>query len=209
MAADINHNYENLQESYLFAETAKRVNAYSHSHPEAKLIRMGIGDVTRPLPEAVVKALHRASDEMGKAETFRGYGPEQGYDFLREAVREYYRRFGVELAAEEIFISDGAKSDLGNILDIFSRSCRVLVTDPVYPVYVDTNLMDGREILYARAGEENGFLPMPEEGMEADLIYLCSPNNPTGAVYTREQLKEWVDFANVRGSVIIFEAAYE
>lgn len=209
MAADINHNYENLQESYLFAETAKRVNAYSHSHPEAKLIRMGIGDVTRPLPEAVVKALHRASDEMGKAETFRGYGPEQGYDFLREAVREYYRRFGVELAAEEIFISDGAKSDLGNILDIFSRSCRVLVTDPVYPVYVDTNLMDGREILYARAGEENGFLPMPEEGMEADLIYLCSPNNPTGAVYTREQLKEWVDFANARGSVILFDAAYE
>lgn len=209
MAADINYNYENLQESYLFAETAKRVNAYSHSHPEAKLIRMGIGDVTRPLPEAVVKALHRASDEMGKAETFRGYGPEQGYDFLREAVREYYRRFGVELAAEEIFISDGAKSDLGNILDIFSRSCRVLVTDPVYPVYVDTNLMDGREILYARAGEENGFLPMPEEGMEADLIYLCSPNNPTGAVYTREQLKEWVDFANVRGSVILFDAAYE
>lgn len=209
MAADINHNYENLQESYLFAETAKRVNVYSHSHPEAKLIRMGIGDVTRPLPEAVVKALHRASDEMGKAETFRGYGPEQGYDFLREAVREYYRRFGVELAAEEIFISDGAKSDLGNILDIFSRSCRVLVTDPVYPVYVDTNLMDGREILYARAGEENGFLPMPEEGMKADLIYLCSPNNPTGAVYTREQLKEWVDFANVRGSVILFDAAYE
>lgn len=209
MAADINHNYENLQESYLFAEIAKRVNAYSQSHPEARLIRMGIGDVTRPLPEAVVKALHRASDEMGKAETFRGYGPEQGYGFLREAVREYYRRFGVELAAEEIFISDGAKSDLGNILDIFSRSCRVLVTDPVYPVYVDTNLMDGREILYARAGEENGFLPMPEEGMEADLIYLCSPNNPTGAVYTREQLKEWVDFANVRGSVILFDAAYE
>ena len=209
MAADINHNYENLQESYLFAEIAKRVNAYSQSHPEAKLIRMGIGDVTRPLPEAVVKALHSASDEMGRAETFRGYGPEQGYDFLREAVRAYYRRFGVELAAEEIFISDGAKSDLGNILDIFSRSCRVLVTDPVYPVYVDTNLMDGREIQYARAGEENGFLPMPEEGMEADLIYLCSPHTPTGAVYTREQLKEWVDFANARGSVILFDSAYE
>lgn len=209
MAASINRNYENLKENYLFAEISKRVKAYETAHPEADIIRMGIGDVTRPLPPAVVKALEEASEEMGNASTFRGYGPEQGYEFLREAIRSYYRRFGVERSLEEIFISDGAKSDLGNILDIFGLDNTVLVTDPVYPVYVDTNIMAGRDIIYAKASEENQFLPMPEPGLEADLIYLCSPNNPTGAVYNREQLKEWVDFANKNGSVILFDSAYE
>ena len=178
MAASINRNYENLKENYLFAEISKRVKAYETAHPEADIIRMGIGDVTRPLPPAVVKALEEASEEMGNASTFRGYGPEQGYEFLREAIRSYYRRFGVERSLEEIFISDGAKSDLGNILDIFGLDNTVLVTDPVYPVYVDTNIMAGRNIIYAKASEETQLLPMPEPGLEADLIYLCSPNHP-------------------------------
>lgn len=209
MAAETNRNYGQLKESYLFAEIAKRVNHYKTEHPEAEIIRMGIGDVTLPLPQECVQALCRASLEMGQAETFRGYGPEQGYDFLRTAVQNYYKKFCVQLDIDEIFISDGAKSDLGNILDIFSTSCTVLVTDPVYPVYVDTNRMDGRKIIYSRAGEENGFLPMPDAKKAADLIYLCSPNNPTGAVYNREQLKKWVDFANENESVILFDAAYE
>lgn len=170
---------------------------------------MGIGDVTRPLCKAVTDAMKKASDEMGTAEGFHGYGPEQGYAFLRDAVRDYYKKYEVELDSNEIFISDGAKSDVGNILDIFSRSTTVLVPDPVYPVYVDTNTMDGRKISYMNATEQNGFLPLPEEGINADLIYLCSPNNPTGAVYNRAQLREWVNFANRNGSVILFDSAYE
>ena len=170
---------------------------------------MGIGDVTRPLPKTVVSAMVAASEEMGKAESFRGYGPEQGYDFLKEPIQKYYQKFGVALALDEIFVSDGAKSDLGNILDLFDQDNTVLVTDPVYPVYVDTNMMDGRRIVYAMSSEENGFLPMPEDGLAADIIYLCSPNNPTGAVYDRAQLTQWVEYAKSRNAVIFFDAAYE
>ncbi len=205
----INENYAKLKESYLFSEIAHRVSAFSKEHTEKKLIRMGIGDVTLPLCDAVVSAMKQASEEMGKAETFRGYGPEQGYDFIKEKIREYYAKRGVSLSPDSIFISDGAKSDLGNILDIFSKDNTVLIPDPVYPVYVDTNVMDGRKIVFADANEKNGFLPLPDDKTDADIIYICSPNNPTGAVYDREGLTKWVDFAKKHGSVILFDAAYE
>ena len=205
----INEHYKDLQESYLFSTIAHKVSAYQTAHPDADIVRLGIGDVTRPLCPAVVEAMAAAVREMGEADSFRGYGPERGYDFLREAVRGYYTARGVGLKPEEIFISDGAKSDVGNILDLFDRNNTVLVPDPVYPVYVDTNLMAGRPILYLDANEENGFLPLPDESVRADLIYLCSPNNPTGAVYTREQLQQWVDYARDCGAVILFDAAYE
>lgn len=205
----INENYAKLKESYLFSEIAHRVSAFSKEHPEKKLIRMGIGDVTLPLCDAVVSAMKQASEEMGKAETFRGYGPEQGYDFIKEKIREYYAKRGVSLSPDSIFISDGAKSDLGNILDVFSKDNTVLIPDPVYPVYVDTNVMDGRKIVFADANEKNGFLPLPDDKTDADIIYICSPNNPTGAVYDREGLTKWVDFAKKHGSVILFDAAYE
>ena len=205
----LNSNYGNLKESYLFSDIARRVSEFSEKNPDRRIIKMGIGDVTRPLCKAVTDAMKKASDEMGTAEGFHGYGPEQGYAFLPDAVRDYYKKYGVSVDSNEIFISDGAKSDVGNILDIFSRSTTVLVPDPVYPVYVDTNTMDGRKISYMNATEQNGFLPLPEEGMNADLIYLCSPNNPTGAVYNRAQLREWVNFANRNGSVILFDSAYE
>ena len=205
----INENYAKLKESYLFSEIAHRFSAFSKEHPEKKLIRMGIGDVTLPLCDAVVSAMKQASEEMGKAETFRGYGPEQGYDFIKEKIREYYAKRGVSLSPDSIFISDGAKSDLGNILDIFSKDNTVLIPDPVYPVYVDTNVMDGRKIVFADANEKNGFLPLPDDKTDADIIYICSPNNPTGAVYDREGLTKWVDFAKKHGSVILFDAAYE
>ena len=205
----INENYAKLKESYLFSEIAHRVNAYSAANPDKKLIKMGIGDVTLPLCDAVVQAMKTAADEMGKAETFRGYGPEQGYDFLKEKIRAYYAKIGVELAPDSIFISDGAKSDLGNILDIFSKDNKILIPDPVYPVYVDTNVMDGRSIVFADANEQNGFLPLPDENTDADIVYICSPNNPTGAVYDRDGLKKWVDYAKKRKAVILFDAAYE
>lgn len=205
----LNENYDNLQESYLFTDIGRKIAAFCEANPDKKLIRMGIGDVTRPLVPAVVNALEAAAREMGAAETFRGYGPEQGYDFLREKIQGYYAGFGVSLALNEIFISDGAKSDVGNITDLFDQGNTVLVPDPVYPVYVDTNIMNGRKLVYANANEENGFLPLPDENTEGDIVYLCSPNNPTGAVYNREQLKCWVDWANNRGAVILFDAAYE
>ena len=205
----INRHYGALQDSYLFSTIARRVADYQQAHPEADVIRLGIGDVTRPLCPAVTEALSAAVREMGEKATFRGYGPEQGYDFLREAVREYYGERGIALDLHEIFISDGAKSDLGNILDLFDTDNTVLVPDPVYPVYVDTNRMAGRQVRYLDASRENGFLPMPEEGVRADLIYLCSPNNPTGAVYSREQLKAWVEYALEQNAVILFDAAYE
>ena len=205
----MNRHYGELQDSYLFSTIARRVADYQQAHPEADVIRLGIGDVTRPLCPAVTEALSAAVREMGEKATFRGYGPEQGYDFLREAVREYYGERGIALDLHEIFISDGAKSDLGNILDLFDTDNTVLVPDPVYPVYVDTNRMAGRQVRYLDASRENGFLPMPEEGVRADLIYLCSPNNPTGAVYSREQLKAWVEYALEQNAVILFDAAYE
>lgn len=206
---NLNTNYKNLQQSYLFSTIGKKVADFQKTNPSLPIIKLGIGDVTRPLCPAVVNAMKKACDEMGKAESFRGYGPEQGYGFLKEAILNYYKEKGVSLELDEIFVSDGAKSDVGNILDLFDKDNTVLVPDPVYPVYVDTNIMDGRNIVYMNANEENGFLPMPDEAVKAGLIYLCSPNNPTGAVYTKEQLKAWVDYAIDNHAVILFDAAYE
>lgn len=207
--AKMNANFLNLKENYLFKEISKQVAIYTAAHPNNRIIKMGIGDVTLPLAPAVVEAMKKAAEEMGHKETFRGYEDSgQGYDFLREAVKNYYAKRGVALDKEEIFISDGAKSDSGNINDIFDSSNTVLVTDPAYPVYVDSNTMDGKKILYADSTEENGFAAMPPE-FHSDLIYLCSPNNPTGSVYTKEQLKQWVKYAKENDAVIIFDAAYE
>lgn len=205
----VNENYKNVKQSYLFAEIARRVNAYAEANPDKNIIRMGIGDVTLPLCEAVISAMHNAVDEMAASETFRGYGPEQGYDFLREKILGYYKEMDVTLKLDEIFISDGAKSDVGNILDLFAADNTVLIPDPVYPVYMDTNVMDGRNIVFLNADASNGFLPLPDEAVDAGLIYLCSPNNPTGAVYNREQLTKWVEYASKKGAVILFDAAYE
>ncbi len=205
----INENYLNLEQSYLFSTVARKVNEFCKNNPDKKIIRLGIGDVTLPLCKAVIDALHKAVDEMGTKETFRGYGPEQGYDFLQNAVKGYYKKRNVELDTDEIFISDGAKSDIGNILDLFSQENTVLVPDPVYPVYVDTNIMAGRKVIFADANKENGFLPMPDFNQKADIIYICSPNNPTGAVYNKEQLKKWVQYAKEINAVILFDAAYE
>lgn len=205
----INENYSKLEQSYLFSTIAKKVNEFTTENPDKKVIRLGIGDVTLPLCKAVIDAMHKAVDEMGVQETFRGYGPEQGYKFLRDAVKDYYAKRNVELDLDEIFISDGAKSDLGNILDLFSKDNTVLVPDPVYPVYVDTNIMAGRKVIFANANGDNEFLPLPDENIKADLIYICSPNNPTGAVYNKEQLKKWVDYALANDAVILFDSAYE
>ncbi len=205
----LNDNFRNIKESYLFAEIAERTAAYSAAHPDKKIIRLGIGDVTLPLVPAVISALHSAVEDMSREETFKGYGPYEGYAFLREGIKKYYAENGVDVGLDEIFVSDGAKSDLGNILDIFSKDNTVLITDPVYPVYVDTNVMAGRKVIFAAANERNGFLPMPDGKVKADIIYICSPNNPTGAAYTKAQLKEWVDYANAMGAVILYDAAYE
>ena len=205
----INENYLKLQDSYLFSTIAKKVSQFQQENPDSSVIRLGIGDVTLPLCDAVINSLHGAVDEMGKQETFHGYGPEQGYDFLKNSLKSYYGSRNVTLDLNEIFVSDGAKSDLGNILDIFDVDNTVLVPDPVYPVYVDTNIMAGRKIEYINANEANGFLPLPDESVKADIIYLCSPNNPTGAVYNHEQLTRWVQFALAHNAVILFDAAYE
>jgi len=218
---EANEDYLKLPGSYLFSTVAKKSAAYQKAHPEAKIIRMGIGDVTQPLPPAVIKALHRAVDEMADAETFRGYAPDLGYDFLRKAMAENdYRARGCDIADDEIFISDGAKSDSGNIQEIFQRVNVLAVCDTVYPVYVDSNVMAGRtgtydekttrwsNVIYMPCTEENGFAPdFPEK--TPDFIYLCSPNNPTGTALTKDQLQGWVDYANRNGAVIIFDAAYE
>ena len=217
----LNHDYLKLRGSYLFSEIAKRVAAYSAQHPDEKIIRLGIGDVTRPLPPSVISALHSAVDEMAHEETFRGYAPDLGYEFLRNAIAEHdYKKRGCDIRPDEVFVSDGAKSDSGNIQEIFGADCTVAVCDPVYPVYVDTNVMSGRagdydeasglwsRIIYMPCTAENGFAPqLPEE--IPDLIYLCFPNNPTGATVTKDILQTWVDFANKHGSVIIYDAAYE
>ena len=206
----VNKHYAEVAESYLFSTIAHKVADYQKAHPQADIIRLGIGDVTLPLAGSVVQALHEASEEQGHKETFHGYIPsEQGYPFLREAIQGYYAGRGVALDTAEIFISDGAKSDLGNLLDLFDVDNTVLVPDPVYPVYVDDNVMAGRRITYMAATAENGFLPMPGADTKADIVYLCSPNNPTGAAYTREQLKVWVDWANAHDAVILYDAAYE
>lgn len=204
-----NTNYQNIADSYLFSTVAKKVNEFATKHPDKKIIKLGIGDVTLPLCKEVVKALKNASEEMGIKESFHGYGPEQGYEFLKTKLQKYYETHGVKLDNDEIFISDGAKSDLGNILDLFAVDNTVLVPDPVYPVYVDTNIMAGRKVVYIDANADNNFLPLPDKSIKADIIYICSPNNPTGAVYNKEQLKAWVDYAKENKSVILFDAAYE
>ena len=206
----LNHNFGKLEQSYLFSTIARKVAEFQKENPQASVIRMGIGDVTRPLGEAVDAALIKGAMEQGKAETFHGYGPEQGYDFLREAIAAYYKeQIGAAVNMEDVFISDGAKSDVGNVLDLFSADNTVLIPDPVYPVYLDTNVMDGRRIVFMQANQENGFLPMPEWNINADIIYLCSPNNPTGACYDHKQLTEWVRYANEQEAIILFDAAYE
>ena len=205
----VNHDFDNLVENYLFAEVAGRTTKYTQANPDKKVIKMGIGDVTLPLAPVVVDAFKKGAEELAHKETFKGYPSYEGYAFLREAISGYYAKNGVEVAADEIFVSDGAKSDCGNIGDIFAKDNVVLVTDPVYPVYVDSNIMAGRKIVYAPSNAENGFCAMPDENVHADIIYLCSPNNPTGAVYSAEQLKVWIDYALKNDAVILFDSAYE
>ena len=205
----INQNFDNLVPNYLFAEIAKKTSAYAAAHPEQKLIRLGIGDVTLPLPPTAVQAMKVGAGELSLKETFKGYPEYEGYDFVREAVAKYYAGYGVTVEADEVFISDGAKSDTGNIGDIFGADNTVMVPDPVYPVYVDANIMAGRRIVYAPGTRENRFLPMPDDNIHADIIYLCSPNNPTGAAYSADQLKAWVDYAIKNDAVILYDAAYE
>ncbi|MBR7009258.1 MAG: LL-diaminopimelate aminotransferase [Ruminococcus sp.] len=206
----INENFLKLEKNYLFINIAKKINAYKAAHPEADIIRMGIGDVTQPIAKCVVDAMKKGADEMGVKETFKGYEDSgAGYAFLREAVSGYYKSFGVDVPADDIRINDGAKADCGNIVDIFGNDNTVLITDPAYPVYVDTNRMCGRNVIFADSNEENGFAAMPDENVKCDLIYLCSPNNPTGSAYTYDQLKKWIAYAKKNNAVIIYDSAYE
>lgn len=204
-----NMYYNELKDSYFFYNIAQKTRTYVENHPGVKLLRMGIGDVSLPLCDAVIKALHEAVDDQASKSSFHGYMPECGAPFLREAIVKYYAKRGISLSAEEIFVSSGASDELGDILDLFDRSNQVLVIEPAYPAYVDANVMAGRKIMYLVSGEENEFLPEPNEKTEADIIYICSPNNPTGAVFSRSQLQAWVNYANKRGSIILFDAAYE
>jgi LL-diaminopimelate aminotransferase len=205
----VNRNFDNLVPNYLFADVAKRTNEYCKANPDKKVIRLGIGDVTLPLPKIAVEALKKGADDLGKKESFKGYPDYEGYEFVRQAVADYYGTFGVKIDASEVLITDGAKSDSGNIGDIFHKDNIVLVTDPVYPVYVDSNIMAGREIKLAPCNQSNNFAPTPDENVKADIIYLCSPNNPTGATFTKEQLQAWVDYANKNDAIIIYDSAYE
>ena len=204
-----NGNYGNLKDSYLFFGISKKVAAYQAEHPDMPVYRLGIGDVSRPLCDVVIKALHEAVNDQADGATFRGYTPECGIPEFRKAVAGYYARRNVTLDPDEVFVSSGASDELGDILDLFDASSPALVTQPAYPAYVDASIIAGRKVNFLNAGPDNDFLPLPGEDTEADLIYLCSPNNPTGAVYNREQLQQWVDFANRRGAVILFDAAYE
>ncbi len=204
-----NMHYSKLKDSYLFYNIAQKTKAYVEQHPGAKLLRMGIGDVLLPLCDAVIKALHEAVDDQASKSSFHGYMPECGAPFLREMIAKYYVNRGVSLSLDEVFVSSGASDELGDILDLFECSNSALVIEPAYPAYVDVNVMAGRKIVHLASGEENSFLPEPSEEIKADLLYICSPNNPTGAVFSRDQLQAWVDFANENGSVILFDAAYE
>jgi LL-diaminopimelate aminotransferase len=207
--AQINDNYLRLNQSYLFSEIGRRVAAYKAAHPEKRVVSLGIGDVTRPLPAACIEAMHRAVDELSRAESFRGYSPDQGYAFLREAIaKSDYAHTKYAVAPDEIFVSDGAKSDTGNIGDIFGAGNVVAISDPVYPVYLDTNVMAGREVKTIPCTKETGFAPLPPD-FHADLVYLCSPNNPTGSVLSRDQLKAWVEYALANEAVLLYDAAYE
>jgi len=218
--AKINENYLKLKASYLFSDIAKRIRAFTETHPEARIIRLGIGDVTQPLPPAVIKAMHEAVDEMAKADTFRGYGPDYGYDFLISLIAKHdYGARGVSIAPDEIVVSDGSKSDSGNIQEIFAADATIALTDPVYPVYMDSNVMAGRTgpadergryagVTYLPCTAENNFEPqLPDRPV--DMVYLCFPNNPTGSVLTKAGLKKWVDWARANGAVILYDAAYE
>lgn len=208
----LNENFLKLEKNYLFINIAKKINAYIAEHPDKKdnIIRMGIGDVTLPIAPCVVEAVKKGAEEMGVKETFKGYEDSgTGYDFLKEAIAKYYKSFGADVSADEIRVSDGAKSDCGNIVDIFGDDNVVLITDPAYPVYVDSNLMSGRKVIYADCTKENNFCAVPDKNVHADLIYLCSPNNPTGAAFTKEQLKAWIDYAIDNKAIIIYDAAYE
>lgn len=207
-----NMNYANLKESYLFFNIAQKVNAYSERNPGKKLYRMGIGDVSLPLCSSVIAALHEGVDDQSKKETFHGYMPECGAPFLRETIAGQYEKRGVHLLPDEVFVSSGASDELGDILNIFDRENSALVIEPAYPAYVDANIIEGRKIIHLSSGRKNSFLPSPKDigkTETADIIYLCSPNNPTGAVFSKEQLEEWVDYANKNGSLILFDAAYE
>lgn len=204
-----NTNYANLKDSYLFYNIAQKTKAYLEANPDKRLYRMGIGDVSLPLCDAVINALHEAVDDQAVKENFHGYMPECGAPFLRKAIADYYAVNGVNVSADEVFVSSGASDELGDILDLFDKDSSALVIEPAYPAYVDANIMAGRNIIHLASGEENGFLPEPDESTVADIIYICSPNNPTGAVFSRNQLQAWVDFANEKGSVILFDAAYE
>ena len=204
-----NMHYADLKDSYLFYRIAQKTGTYLQEHPGEHLYRMGIGDVTLPLCEAVVRALHEAVDDQTDSERFHGYMPECGAPFLRKIIADHYRERGIMLSDDEVFVSSGASDELGDILDLFDRSSSALVMEPAYPAYVDANVMAGRKIVHLPSDENEGFLPEPREETKADILYICSPNNPTGAVFSREQLGRWVDFANANGSVILFDAAYE
>ncbi|MBQ9544511.1 MAG: LL-diaminopimelate aminotransferase [Clostridia bacterium] len=204
-----NAHYAELKDSYLFFNIAQKIKAYLSSHPGERVLRLGIGDVSLPLCKEVIKALHEAVDDQASKETFHGYMPECGAPFLRETIAAHYLKRGVKLSSDEVFVSSGASDELGDILDLFDRSNQALIIEPAYPAYVDASVIAGRKIVHLPSGEENGFLPGPDEKYEADLIYICSPNNPTGAVFDRERLQAWVDHANKTGAVILFDAAYE
>ena len=204
-----NKAYANLKDSYLFAGIAAKTAAYQKAHPDQKLYRMGIGDVTLPLCDAVISALHAAVDEQANGATFHGYQPECGAPFLRKAIADHYAARGVVLEPDEVFVSSGASDELGDLLDLFDRSDTAMIMEPAYPAYIDANVMAGRSVVRLSADPSNGFLPMPLDGSKADLIYLCPPNNPTGAAYSRSQLQQWVDYANANDAVILFDAAYE
>lgn len=204
-----NMHYADLKDSYLFYNIGQKTKAYLAENPDKKLLRLGIGDVSLPLCDAVIKALHSAVEDQATKENFHGYMPECGAPFLREAIADYYKKRGVNLSSDEVFVSSGASDELGDILDLFDRQSSCLVIEPAYPAYVDANIMAGRNIVHLSSGKENGFLPTPNGDIKADILYICSPNNPTGAVFSKEQLKAWVDFANENGSIILFDAAYE
>ena len=204
-----NTHYADLKDSYLFYNIAQKTKAYLAANPDKHLYRMGIGDVSLPLCDAVIRALHEAVDDQAKKENFHGYMPECGATFLRETIAKYYADRGVTVSTDEVFVSSGASDELGDILDLFDRGSSALVIEPAYPAYVDANVMAGRKIVHLASGKDNGFLPSPSEEVKADILYICSPNNPTGAVFSRNQLQAWVDFANENGSVILFDAAYE
>ena len=204
-----NMHYSELKDSYLFYNIAQKTKAYVEEHKGTKLLKMGIGDVSLPLCDAVIQALHEAVDDQASKDSFHGYMPECGAPFLRETIAKYYKNKGVFLSPDEVFVSSGASDELGDILDLFDHFSSALVIEPAYPAYVDANVMEGRKIVHLASGEENGFLPEPSEEIKADLLYICSPNNPTGAVFSRNQLQAWVDFANENDSIILFDAAYE